>query len=68
MAINATSSPCLRCGIGPGRAHIDGCPLDTLLEAVTPRTGGPVPLLPAVDGSPTGCVSHSTTSTEGKAR
>ncbi len=41
MAINATSSPCLRCGIGPGRPHIDGCPLDTLLEAVTPRAGAP---------------------------
>lgn len=41
MAINATPSPCLRCGIGPGRPHIDGCPLDTLLEAVTPRAGAP---------------------------
>lgn len=45
MAINATSSPCLRCGIGPGRPHIDGCPLDALLEAVTPRADGPSPLL-----------------------
>lgn len=41
MAINATSQPCRRCGIGPGRPHIDGCPLDTLLEAVTPRAGAP---------------------------
>lgn len=52
MAINATSSPCLRCGIGPGRAHIDGCPLDTLLEAVTPRAGGPLPSHPT--GAPQG--------------
>ena len=43
MAINATSQPCRCCGIGPGRPHIDGCPLDTLLEAVTPRAGGPSP-------------------------
>ncbi|WP_042700740.1 hypothetical protein [Azospirillum sp. B506] len=39
MAINATSQPCRCCGIGPGRPHIDGCPLDKLLEAVTPRAG-----------------------------
>lgn len=50
MAINATPHPCLRCGIGPGRRHIDGCPLDTLLEAVTPRTGETSPSHP-IDGA-----------------
>jgi hypothetical protein len=61
MAINATSSPCLRCGIGPGRPHIDGCPLDTLLEAVTPRAGGPAPPQPAVSVSPAGGFSRTLT-------
>ncbi|CAO3403497.1 hypothetical protein [Azospirillum palustre] len=63
MAINATSSPCLRCGIGPGRRHIDGCPLDTLLEAVTPRAGGPASPQPAVSASSADCSSHTLTST-----